>query len=1579
MQNQPVKRLVALKVLKHGLGSMRLQARFEVEQQALARLDHAHIARFFHGGTTPDGRPYFAMEWIQGESITGHVRSHRLSLPERLGLFEQVCDAIQHAHQKGIIHRDIKSSNVLVAGEAGSAAAKVIDFGIARCLEDPLCEFTLLTHSAEVLGTPASMSPEQLDGQVPDARTDVYGLGVLLYELLSGSLPFNPGQPEDVLRRRIRESDPDKPSSHILNRAESKLLKGDLDWIVLRCLEKNPARRYPSVSELLKDLERFRHNEPVAAGPPELAYRARKFVRRNRIAMVAGLMIVASLVLGLVISLFGYSEARVQEGDAMAARALAEIRLADSEEARKEAEAVSVFVHQLLDADRDNSRLDLDRLLGHASALLNRDAFPNPESWASLQQKVARLHYWNGRPEVAIPLLEEVAKYYAESGSGDESQLRVNTSNLVDCYRAVGRDQEALALVQKLLKKIETAASPNPESVIDAAEQLSLSFEIIALQCRPDVAAFHRQESLRYAELVRDTYEKNYGGIDQAPSRETAEKYLNSLGKLGQLERAIQGCGELLRREEIESGPSSVYTTGLMRRLAYLHQAAGDHEKSIEVSSAMRDRLEKVLGPVGLETLGARYDSWALRVVADEAQRPNRQPPGALIKEGEALLRDLEQHASIQNQVAQDTFRTLLVNYFRAGEDQRSITLLERLLPAVEEVLTPWHERRLDPETMLFHSYHRTGAYREAYSHLCGILAGLHAGDLGEDESHLVGHALARCFSMVASRPDKLDQMLVHLAARSHLATGDPALARDLFLLYLIPELLEDPLLSGDDEPFMRNDFKMFGLSGLSELPELRLSAPRVAISYQTEWSVFCERDAGEPLPDWKGAEPGEGGWRILQSPLTSQDKACQRSIWQQRDATAPTPRAFFRKEFTWEKDFGERRALLQLQAGAGATVFLNGQRIGSFPSGKITPAVRHEWNIGHEIIGDTELDGEAYSIAVWLDSADFVDGRNVLAVEVPQQSDEYSFLAKLVVYPGPGFLGDLSSLFAGFDPTAALSALRSETGLELKEPMPDWQPLVRSQLAALDGQWQDVLKITEPLLARIDHGTKQARVLARLRWFARKQLGDDIATPDSFAVGVPMRSPDASSHQIDLGSHYNLYLDDSPYRRRSGIGFFPDGMLPQELPDIIRVGSLSFDVRGMIRVRGARDPLYGGEGRHDYLLEFPAAVRGIPVGRITPAIHFLHAGSVTAGNRNPEWENREVIANYVIHYEDGDTAVVPVRADKGVFNNFYLPSDGTPPEQFSLPRTSVWCRNGPLEGYYTVLYVRSWLNPRPDVPVHSIDVVSGEKDTALMVFGITIDPPEQASELPPVVELETLMGSGLGPGDVRVRNAFERIDFSPPEVELELLRGEGDFRGRFAQQVFVGLVEEGLKQREGLTLLKGMAGLGLEADQATQESFFGRILETFRHSTPDDQARIMCRILLLPGSREDPDLVDAGVSLARRAIELDPTDMNTSVERALVAYRLGNYADAWSLIEAAPETEDPDTARMLLLLRAMTAAQRGDRREALSALEAVRPVIKRREAEIGRGNINASWHVNVIHRLFLSEAEDLMVSKQAD
>ena len=319
-QEEPIRRRVALKLVKLGMDTKEVIARFEAERQALAMMEHPNIARVLDAGATETGRPYFVMELVRGVPITEYCDENCLSTRERLELFAQVCHAVQHAHQKGIVHRDLKPSNVMVTLHDGRAMPKVIDFGVARAISHPLTDRTLFTEFGQFIGTPTYMSPEQaeMSGLDIDTRSDIYSLGVLLYELLTGTTPYTRGQLKHVARleilRVLREVEPPRPSTRLSQMGESsvavarlrgsepsaleKLLRGDLDWIVMKALEKDRGRRYASASELAADLERYFGGDPVSAGPPDLGYRLRKIVRKHRGKVAAAAAVVLAILAG---------------------------------------------------------------------------------------------------------------------------------------------------------------------------------------------------------------------------------------------------------------------------------------------------------------------------------------------------------------------------------------------------------------------------------------------------------------------------------------------------------------------------------------------------------------------------------------------------------------------------------------------------------------------------------------------------------------------------------------------------------------------------------------------------------------------------------------------------------------------------------------------------------------------------------------------------------------------------------------------------------------------------------------------------------------------------------------------------------------------------------------------------------------------------------------------------------------------------------------------------------------------------------------------------------------------------------
>jgi serine/threonine protein kinase/tetratricopeptide (TPR) repeat protein len=403
-QTRPVRRKVAVKVLKPGMDTKQVIARFEAEQQALAIMDHPSIAKVHDGGVTPSGRPYFVMELVKGVPITDFCDRNHLTPRERIELCVSACEAVQHAHQKGIIHRDIKPSNVLVAVHDGAPLVKIIDFGVAKALGSAaggLTDKTLFTGFIQMIGTPQYMSPEQAGQSLDiDTRSDIYSLGVLLYELLTGSTPFTRKRFQraayDEIRRMIREEEPPRPSTRLSESKDSlasisalrqteptkltRLIRGELDWIVMKCLEKDRNRRYETASGLARDIERYLNDEPVQACPPSAQYRLRKFVRRNKTKVTAAATMVALVLLGAAAST--WQAVRATRAERRTSEALTRVTAAQAQtraalDALTEDVVETMFTKQTELGEKE--RAFLRKLLGFYEAFTQQSA-PSAES-----------------------------------------------------------------------------------------------------------------------------------------------------------------------------------------------------------------------------------------------------------------------------------------------------------------------------------------------------------------------------------------------------------------------------------------------------------------------------------------------------------------------------------------------------------------------------------------------------------------------------------------------------------------------------------------------------------------------------------------------------------------------------------------------------------------------------------------------------------------------------------------------------------------------------------------------------------------------------------------------------------------------------------------------------------------------------------------------------------------------------------------------------------------------------------------------------------------------------------------------
>lgn len=614
-QTHPVQRPVAIKLLHTGLDSTTVLARFETERQALALMDHPHIAKVLDAGSTAQGLPYFVMEWVQGIPLNRYCDRERLTIAERLAIFIDVCHAVQHAHQKGIMHRDLKPANILVATREGVAVPKIIDFGLAKACSGavPL----QATAGGMIVGTPLYMAPEQAEPQHHDVdtRTDIYALGVILYELLTGDTPLAPhslvGIEWSEICRRIRDETPLAPSarlkqSAVLHRVAeqrhlephtlTRTLQGDLDWIVMKALAKERERRYDTANAFATDVQRYMQHEPVTAGPPTTRYRVQKFLRRHRRGVGFAAGIVGLLLLGVLGTLTGYTRARHAEAqaryDANEAReaALRERGL------REQADAVAMLVEQtFLSADPfdeyDQLR-GLTRKLDSTAARLQEDSHTPPLTVARLQHALGLAQLGLGHPQKAIASFEH-ARHLRHSELGATHALTLEAqASLGEAHRQARDLPNALRWLEPTFRQMEEQFGFADPRTLSVANDWALVLQ--------EQAQWQAARSLNERVLeARITLL----GKDDPLTLLSMNNLAGVLHRSNHVPEAIRLYEETLERRTRRLGANHPSTMASINNLAFAYQKAGDVKRAIPLYERMVERHKERLGAEHPDTL----------------------------------------------------------------------------------------------------------------------------------------------------------------------------------------------------------------------------------------------------------------------------------------------------------------------------------------------------------------------------------------------------------------------------------------------------------------------------------------------------------------------------------------------------------------------------------------------------------------------------------------------------------------------------------------------------------------------------------------------------------------------------------------------------------------------------------------------------------------------------------------------------------------------------------------------------------------------------------------------------------------
>ncbi len=641
-QTEPVQRKVAVKLIKAGMDSKAVLARFEAERQALALMDHPNIARVLDGGLTERGRPFFVMELVNGLPLTAFCDRMKLTPRERLELFVPVCQAVQHAHQKGIVHRDLKPSNVLVTLYDGRPVPKIIDFGVAKATGGKLTEQTISTQFGAVVGTLEYMAPEQAGFSAldVDTRADIYALGVILYELLTGLRPFD-GQrlraaALDEVLRVIREEEPPRPSTRLstdgslpaaaaVRQTEPRrlmtLLQGELDWVVMKCLEKDRSRRYETANALAREVQRYLADEPVEARPPSPGYRLRKVVRRHRRALATAVVIALLLVAGTAVSTWQAVRATRAERRAAEQAELERQAKQDAEEQKTRAEAAaaaeavarresqkrlaqietgneivtSIFIDldlRAVKASGEPLEAVLAQRLVKAAAQLEGEAVGDPLAVAALQDRLGRSLLSLGHPRPAIDLFVKARATRSSALGADHPDTLASMNNLAEGYHAAGQLDKALPLLEETLKLMKAKLGADHPDTLTSMNNLALGYRD-AGQLDKALPLYEETLKLMKAKL----------GADHPDTLTSMNNLAAGYHAAGQLDKALPLLEETLKLRKAKLGADHPDTLTSMNNLALGYDAAGQLDKALPLYEETLKLRKAKLGADHLDTL----------------------------------------------------------------------------------------------------------------------------------------------------------------------------------------------------------------------------------------------------------------------------------------------------------------------------------------------------------------------------------------------------------------------------------------------------------------------------------------------------------------------------------------------------------------------------------------------------------------------------------------------------------------------------------------------------------------------------------------------------------------------------------------------------------------------------------------------------------------------------------------------------------------------------------------------------------------------------------------------------------------